>query len=194
MQIVQKKSGERITFTFLEETFNFEIKDSSGVDDWDYYYADFPRKSSYRIEQNEWLRNVGYLWCVLGAMQIVWGMVHELALTGRGFWLVLGCLCLAVSYLRRIKYSVFKAESGRIFVMQNSKHDDVVNEINQRKKDQLLGWHSEVNLESSLDNETNKYKWLLSEGVMSAEEVECKISEAAMIFEEPGEVLEELLN
>lgn len=69
MEIVQKKNSTTHTFTFKDDHFNFAYKDKSGSGDTDMHYADFPQKCSIQIEQNDWLKNVGYLWfavCCLG--------------------------------------------------------------------------------------------------------------------------------
>lgn len=70
MKIEQKRLSNRHTFTFGSDSFNFAYCNKSGSGDVDMVNADSPLKSSTRIEQNLWLRNVGFLWAALGATRL----------------------------------------------------------------------------------------------------------------------------
>ena len=177
MEIKQKRMSNHHTFTFNDESLNFAFKDKSGADDFDLNYADFPEKSSLSIEQNEWLRNVGILWCLLGGYSIGTAIYKGLPLTGTGFWLFIGLICLVWFALTKTKYSIFKTEAGNVFVIQDSKHDTIISEIDNRKKAQLLRWYGDINLENELENEISKFNWLVKNNVMSQAEAEEKIAQ-----------------
>lgn len=181
MEFVQKKKSNKHTFTFHEDYFNFAYEDKSGSGDSDINYADFPQKSSVQIEQNEWLRNVGYLWIALGAFQIAYAIYSEASLSGKGFWILIGAACVIWAYFSRVKYTVFRTERGSIFVIQNKNHDQIIHELNERKKLQLLRWYGEVNPENDIENEIKKFKWLLEQGIISKEESEKKIAQAEFL-------------
>lgn len=193
MEIVQKKKFNKHTFTFKEDHFNFAYEDKSGSGDTDMNYADFPQKSSIQIEQNEWLRNVGYLWCALGVFQLGYAIYLESSISGKGFWIVIGLACVAWAHFSKVKYSVFKAERGNLFVIQDKNHDKIINELNARRKSQLLDWYGEVNPENELEQEIGKFKWLVEQEVISKEESDKKIAQAELLNKEnyviPGERL-----
>lgn len=176
MEIKQKKLSTKHMFTFSDESLNFAFKDKSGSDDFDINYVDFPEKSSTSIEQNEWLRNVGILWCLLGCYRVGTAIYNDLPLTGTAFWLFIGLICVAISVFTKIKYSVFKTEYGNIFVMNDKKHDKIILEIESRKKSQLLKWYGDINLDNDLDNEIRKFRWLAEQNVISEKEAEEKIA------------------
>ena len=90
MEIKQKKKSNKHTFTFHDDYFNFAYEDKSGSGDIDMNYADFPKKSSIQIEQNEWLRNAGYFWMALGLFQLGYAIYSEASLSGTGFWMLVG--------------------------------------------------------------------------------------------------------
>jgi hypothetical protein len=46
-----------------------------------------------------------------------------------------------------------------------------------RKKAQLLKWYGDINLENELENEINKFNWLVKQNVMSQAEAEEKIAQ-----------------
>ena len=194
MQIVQKKKSNKHTFTFEDDHFNFAYEDKSGSGDTDINYADFPQKCSIQIEQNEWLRNVGYLWCALGLFQLGYAVYLGASISGKGFWLMVGLICVAWAYFSKVKYSVFKSERGNIFVIHDSNHDTIINELNTRRKSQLLSWYGEVNPANELTQEIGKFKWLAEQGVISKEESEQKIAHAELLNKQFNGLPAERLN
>ena len=185
MEIKQKRLSNNHTFTFEDEHVNFAFKDKTGSDDFDFNYADFPDKSSISIEQNEWLRNVGFLWCLLGVYRIGSYIYNEQPLTGTGFWLMLGIICLVWFACTKVKYSVFKTERGNVYVIQDGKHEQIVSEIKSRKKKQLLDWYGDINLDNDKENEIEKFKWLAKQKVISEAEAEEKIAQVEFAHKDP---------
>lgn len=194
MEIVQKKKSNKHTFKFMDDHFNFAYVDSTGSDDTDLNYADIPKKSSTQIEQNEWLRNVGYLWCVLGIFDLGFAIYSQAPISGKGFWLLLGLVCIAWANFSKVKYSVFKTERGNVFVIDDKNHDKIIDELMSRKKTQLLNWYGEVNPENDLEQEISKFKWLVEQNVLSEEESEKKIAQAQFLDQQESGLPSERLN
>ena len=184
MEIVQKKLNNTHTFRFEDEFINFAYKDKSGSGDFDLYYADFPEKSSITIEQNEWLRNVGILWGLLGCYDIASDIYSGSSLSV--FWLGLGLICLVCFFLTKVKYSVFKTEQGNAFIIKDSKHENIISEIDKRKKAQLLMWYGEINLENELDNELKKFDWLVQKNVITQSEAAEKKAQVELAHSFPN--------
>jgi hypothetical protein len=193
MEIIQKKKSNKHTFTFHDEYFNFAYEDKSGSGDMDLNYADFPQKSSIQIEQNEWLRNVGLLWLALGVFQLGFAIYSEASLSGKGFWMTLGVICITWAYFSKVTYTVFRSDRGSIYVIQGKQHDKIIEELNARRKSQLLSWYGEVNPENDLEREIEKFKWLADQNIITNEESEQKIAQAELLnqdnFALPGERL-----
>jgi hypothetical protein len=177
MEIKQKRLSNKHTFIFNDESFNFAFKDKSGSDDFDLNYADFPEKCSISIEQNEWLRNVGVLWCLLGCYRIGTGLYNEIPLSGTVFWFFLGLICLVCYALTKTKYSVFKTKAGNVFIINDKNHDKIIAEMTNRKKSQLLKWYGDINFDNDFDNEISKFNWLVKQNVISQEEADEKIAQ-----------------
>ncbi|WP_213997923.1 hypothetical protein [Arsukibacterium sp.] len=194
MEFMQKKNSNKHTFTFQDEHFNFAYEDKSGSGDTDFSYADFPKKSSIQIEQNEWLRNVGYLWIALGIFQLGYALYSNASLSGKGFWILLGAVCVSWAYFSKVKYTVFRTESGNVFVIQDKQHDQIISEINSRKKSQLLNLYGDVNPENSLENEINKFKWLAAEAIITQDESQKKIAQAQLMANDKADLPGKMLN
>jgi hypothetical protein len=180
MKIEQKKLSNKHTFTFNEKNFNFAYKDRSGSGDVDVAYANLSSKSSIKIEDNSWWRNAGYIWCGIGLLNIGYGLANGQGAAGRGFWLIVGLVCLAVYWVSRVKYTVIGFEGGSIFIIQDNKtHDSIRNELMKRRKAQLLSLYGEVDLENDLEREKAKFEYLCEQGVISKEEADAKIRQAS---------------
>ncbi len=194
MEIVQKKKSTKHTFVFNDDYFNFSYEDKSGSGDSDLNYGNLPQKTSIQIEQNEWLRNVGYLWCAIGAVQLGYAIYLQASLSGKGFWLVLGLACIVWFLFSKVKYTVFKSDQGNVFVIHDKNHDKIISELKSRRKSQLLNWYGEVNPDNELESETGKFKWLAEQDVMTKEESEQKIAQAELLHKENFEIPGERIN
>ncbi len=158
-------------------------------------YVDFPKKSSVQIEENQWLRNVGYLWIVLGVFILGHAIYTSPPLSGKGFWITMGAGCVIWAHFSKVKYSVFRSERGNVFVIQDGKHDEIIEELNKRRKAQLLNWYGEVNPENEIKNEIGKFKWLAEQDVMTKEESERKIAQVTLLHtKESSDSSNRLLN
>lgn len=181
MEFVQKKGANKHTFILHQDYFNFAYEDKSGSGDSDMNYADFPQKSSVQIEQNEWLRNVGYLWMALGVFQMIYAVYSQGALAGKGFWLLVGGACVAWAYFSKVKYTVFRSEQGNVFVIHDAKHDQIIDELNKRRKEQLRHWYGHINPDNDQENEIRKFRWLTEQGAVSQAEAEQKIAQIKLL-------------
>lgn len=169
MKIDQKKFSNKHFFTFNEQYLNFAYENRTGSADLDTAYADIYRKRSIRVEENSWLRYVGILWCAIGLLGAVmkWGGV---------IWLPIGAACLIWYHFSKIKYTVMETDRSYIWIIQDAKHDEIIREITDRRKAQLLAWHGEINYENEPAKEIEKFQWLVEDGAMSKEEAETKIA------------------
>lgn len=192
MELIQKKFSNKLTFTFKDDYFNFAIKNKSGTDDFDLNYADIPEKYSTLNEQNEWLRNVGLLWCLLGCYRVGSAIYNDYPLSGTGFWLILGAICLIWFACTKVKYTVFKTERGNVLVLKAGNSEQIIAEIKSRKKQQLLKWYGEINLENSIEKEKEKFYWLANNHIISQVEAEEKIAQLEFSHKDSAVSIKEL--
>ncbi len=176
MEFRQKKLSNRIEFALGDDTFNYAFRDSSGSADVDLNYADMPEKSSERIERQDWWRNVGLLWIVIGVVQAGGALMSEAGLKSIPFWLLLGAACLAWYYVSTVKYSVLAFDGGRVYVIRDQQHDVILAELTRRKHAQLRAWYGEINSDNPPEKEIQKFRWLHKRGAFSESEVQAKIS------------------
>ena len=194
MEFIQKKGSIKHTITLYDDYFNFAYQEKSGSGDHDINYAHLPEKKSIKIEQNEWLRNVGYLWCVIGLIQLGYTFASGSSLSGKGFWLIVGLGCLAWSIYSAVKYTVYSSDQGNVFIIHDAKHDQIIEELQKRKKKQLFDWYAQINPDNSLENEINKFKWLVEQDVITKEESEKKIAQVEQLSQSDSDGIGAQLN
>jgi len=85
---------------------------------------------------------------------------------------MVGLVCVVWAQFTKVKYSVFKAEKGTVYVIKDAKHDENINELNSRRKKQLLDWYGEINMENDLQKEINKFNWLSEQKIITKEEAD----------------------
>ena len=169
MEILQKQLTNNTKFEFAEEKLKYTIKDKSGSQSFSTEYSSIPAELSEFVEQNVWYRNVGIAWLVISGFQ----MVHwfsELGTLKISLWLILGVIFFGIYMLAKTEYSILNTDNGRIFIIKDAKHDQILNEIYSRKKGQLLSWYGDINYSSDPNNELAKFNWLLNEGVITESE------------------------
>lgn len=116
-----------------------------------------------------WLRNAGYFWVALGLL----AAALRLQETGRpilSIWLVLGIGCLLAYRWRRISYSIFDAPKGRLLVIRDAKHDEIVAEIVARRRACYRSRYAEVDPATSRETEERRFAWLHEHELISDEE------------------------
>lgn len=194
MEIKQKKFSNKTKFSFGEEDFNYTIEDKSSSGEFSMSYADFPQKQTAFEEKNGWLKNVGLIWCAIGVLQIGNAVITKAPLSGTGFWLIIGLVCLVFYKYARTKFSMFSDNHSKIFIIKDKKHDQILDEINKRRKRQMLTWYGEINFDNEPERETNKFKWLLNEGVITKEEADTKIAQIELANRDPAPIAKLLIN
>ena len=169
MDISQKKFSNKTKFEFEDESLKFTVKDKSGSQSFTVDYGSIPKDSGELEERNLWYRNVGGIWVLLGAFFIV-SRYFETGEFRNSIWLVIGLICLITYWVAKTAYTVIDTEKGRLYIIKNKQHDEIISEIDARRKGQWLSWYGSLNLENNPEREINKFKWLLNEEVITKEE------------------------
>ena len=176
MEIIQKKNDHKLIFTFKKDTLNYHYMNDEGSGDYDIPYANFPSKSITYIERNTWCNNVGYFWILFGISTIFYRYYIMTLIDSLGIMsIIMGLLCLIWTFLRKIKFTIFRTPHENVLIIQNRKHDEIINEIKSRRKQQLLNLYGQIDFKNNLEDEIKKFKWLKKEKVLTSKEAEEKI-------------------
>lgn len=170
MEFIQKKLSNQTTFEFGEDKLKYSLKDGSGKRTFSTDYGDIYDEDFDELEEkNEWFRNVGILWVLLGAYQIGSRFMGSGNLSG-SMWLTLGIICLITYRLRITKFTVIDAEKGRIFIIKDAQHSQLLDEISIRRKKQWKVRYGPINYDNDPQSELKKFQWLLDKRVISEDE------------------------
>ena len=177
-ELRQKSWSNKTTFQFTDNKLQYSIKDSNGTHSFSIEYGSVSLDDKRELEEkNSWFRNVGILWLLIGGLQTIlrFSDSGDIKLS---IWLILGFICFAVFMFVKTKFTIFKTESGNILIIQNKQHDQILDEIKKRRKEQLLAWYGEINYDNNPNDEMNKFIWLKNQTLISEDdlkEVEAKL-------------------
>lgn len=169
MQVIQKHLSNRATFGFGKAQLVYTIRDASGCRSFAVEYGYIPTEASELEERVPWLRDVGIFLTVLGLLltgaQLALGQPPAALI-----WLTVGLLALLAYRGLRTRYTVIATEMGRIFVIRDGRHNEVMDELSRRRTAQWRQWYAEVDLDNDPDSEMDKFDWLRERNVISETE------------------------
>lgn len=161
MKIEQKKHGTKIEFDFNDEFLYYKIKDGNGSNSFNIRYEDITNNITEFEERNQWYRNVGLFWLILGLVDMI------LNGTKLSLWLVLGIIFNGLYYYYQISYSKIDATSHNLLIIKNDKHDEIIKEIFSQRNNYLKREYGKINEKNDKQNELNKFRWLKNIGVIT---------------------------
>ena len=165
VELHQKKFSSKTDFLFKDEAVEYTLTDKSGSWSTTISYLGVQGSTiSTVVGRNEWYRNVGYLWIILG---IAFPLVGNLSGV---IFVFLGAGCLAYYYFVCVSYTVLQSDKGSILIINDSKQQEIINLLNEGKKRVILRQFGEINYSSSLEEEKEKYRHLREQNFVSTEE------------------------
>lgn len=176
MEIHQKRFSNKIGFSFGKDKLAYSVKDRSGTHTFDIYYGDIPKDRQELEEKNDWYRNVGIFWVLIGVVQIIY-RYHETGVLKGSVWLMLGVICFIVYAVAKTRFTIIPTQSGKIFIIQNKQHAKILEEIEGRRKKQLYEWYGEIDFSNDPNKEIAKFKWLANQGIIDENEMRDKINQ-----------------
>lgn len=168
MKIEQRKFSTKTTFNFEDDGITYEVRDGSGATAFRTDYEDISFETSYFEERNVWFRNVGYLWLAIGV--VATGFRFQEGKPTLSIWIILGIGFVGWYYLRRIGYTIFDAPKGRILIIRDGKHDQIVQTIVERRRACLRNRYAAVDPHNSPEAEARRFAWLHEHEIISDDE------------------------
>lgn len=176
MEFTQKRMATSIRFDFGPTELRYFVRDNSGERESVVDYANLSGTTRRVFEKNIWLRNVGLLWCVIGAISVATAVSAGMLGVGSLFWLGLGIGCVAAFYLTQSRYTVFDTEAGAVFVLEDKQVETIVSEMKARRRARLLALYGDYNPANPIEQEQRRFDWLVKEQALSREEADRRIA------------------
>ena len=183
----QKRFSNRTGFTFGEDALEYTIKDGTGRRTFSVDYAGISTDTGEIEERNDWYRNVGFFWVLVGVF-LSYSRFSETGEMRASIWLTLGVICLALYGFLKTTYTTLESEKGRIFIIQDSQHDEIKDEIDSRRKNQWFRWYGTVDYDNDPQSEIGKFQWLLDRDVITGDQF---VEFRSLILDQHGSLQEE---
>jgi hypothetical protein len=193
MEIAQKKHSNRVRYVFGDDELDYQLQDSSGSRSFSVGYAGISRDRQTLVERNQWLRNVGLLWILLG------GVFTGISLTGDqglkiSVWLWVGLACYGAYHFFSTRYTIIPTESGNLLVIDDADGQRILDEIASRRAGYLRREFDFMPESESPEQHRGRFKWLHREGALSEDELKQRLAtidamdpgRATVVAPEPG--------
>ena len=170
MQFKQKKFSNEIHFDFSDNFLHYYSKDKSGSEKFSVKYLQISFDSIRElVERNSWYKMAGIFWIFLGVIQMAYSLKEGLAFR-IPFWLIVGCFTYLIYFINVVKYTMLRSENGDIYIINDNKHDEIFNEIKNRRRSALRSLYGAVDSCNEPETELEKFDWLLREDAITHEE------------------------
>ena len=170
MEVQQRHGATRLRYRLDTDSVEYRVEDSSGSRTFNVAYTELSRDRQELLERNEWFRNAGMLWMLIGVVFTALSFGGERPAISLWFWI--GLLCYLIFRLRTTRYTIIPSDKGNLLVIHNSDHDRIVKELEMRRADQFRREYDFVPDGDEPDNYRKRLDWLKREGALSDEDVE----------------------
>lgn len=185
MEIEQKKWFNRCRYTFEDERFTCAMGDGHSSCTFAVNYADLPMDSMAMEERQPWLRHAAMLCALFATILLGVGFFIEvpefLAIT----LALTGLICSVAHRFFVTRFTAMKTDAGLITIICDDQHDDILKEMMERRRKQLLLWYGEIDYTNDPGEEIRKFHWLKSQGVIGEDEFET-IRNRIEVFHNPS--------
>ena len=133
MKIIQRKFPDKLSFLFNEESLQYICKDKMGQHSFSIDYSAIPAESTQQEEKNNLFRQLGIFWLALSLIISIY-LYFTTGDINISMWLLLGIACLVYYSVAKTRYTVFTTEKGQIKVINDKKHNYIIDEIVTRSQ------------------------------------------------------------
>ena len=173
MEIEQKHCFNSTQFIFDRDHLSYTRKHLGGSLSFDMNYVDIPMENWDLEERIPWFCNTGIVLMMIWFCQILSGLIDPLSAAGTFLhWPLAAICCLGIYRYAVTRFTVFKTDQGKLYLICDDQYEAVMDEINSRRKSQLLIWYGEIDYTNDPGEEIQKFHWLKQQGVIGDDEFE----------------------
>lgn len=161
----QKRGGRRVRISIEKSGVDYEIRDITGENHFHVLFEQIDPERSHIVEKNGWLLRFGLVWAALGAIVAAFTPSAEMPVPS--IFLIFGLTTVFYYFWRRASFSVLRTERGRISVIEDRWHDDILRELNLRRVSALREKYLQIDHDNAVKAEMGKYNWLRRVGAIT---------------------------
>lgn len=168
----QKRAGRRVRLAIDNGGVDYEVKDSSGEVKFRATFEEIDPQATEISERSAVALRCGALFLFIGFFIAAGGLLVSSEPAGESwisaaFWSLLGAGCLIYHYARRVSFSILRTDHGRIVILRDERHDDILRELNLRRVALLRSKYLPIDRENNSRAEISKYNWLRKVGAIT---------------------------
>lgn len=173
MDIEQRRFFTRTRFTLDTDRLTFSLEHDAGYRSFDVHYADIPMETTDLESRVPWFRNAAMAIMIAWVCRTAVGLADPVSASGLALhWPLSALCCLLVYHFVVTRFTVFKTEAGKLYLICDGRHDELMTELLERRKSQLLSWYGEIDYANDPGEEIQKFHWLKTQGVIGDDEFE----------------------
>jgi hypothetical protein len=161
----QKRGGRRVRIAINKGGVDYEIKDINGENHFHVVYEQIDPETSRIVEKNGWLLRFGILWAILGVVLSILGGRESIPVSA--VLVLFGTASVFYYFWRKATFSVLRTERGRISIIEDKWHDDILRELNLKRVSVLRSKYLQIDHDNSPKSEIGKYNWLRRVGAIT---------------------------
>jgi hypothetical protein len=169
MKFEQKKNGNHCSFFLKKEGLEYSFRDKQTEFTLNLDYEQIPFESAKIREQNQWFRNAGALWIIIG----LYSSYSQYQANGSirlSFWLILGLGCLVFYFIRQTDFLIFDTNRGRILIINDKTGGEVLDLIQSRRAEQIRQRYGNIDWANDPENEIRRFQWMEERRIISQSE------------------------
>ncbi|BCS95669.1 hypothetical protein DSLASN_13010 [Desulfoluna limicola] len=173
MEINQKRFFNWSRFTFDDERLTCTMGHEDGSCSFGVNYADIPMEQTSVEQRIPWFRNAGLVLLIIWLCRTLVGLVEPASAPGLSlYWPLAATCCFLIYRVAVTRFTVLKTDAGELYLICDTRHDEVLDELMTRRKSQLLSWYGEIDYANDPGEEIRKFHWLKMQGVIGDDEFE----------------------
>lgn len=181
----QENIRTSVSFDFKKDELIFSLKDSSTNTVTAIPYLQITSESTDFTEKNDWYRNVGIIWIVIGAIFEIPALLN--GTPKLPIWSGLGLLMLLIYMATKKRYTILHtATRSNIVILHDEQHNAIVKQIRDTRREKFKEKLGDINIHNDPELEKQKFEFLFKEDVISAQERDNAIAQIDKLTNERG--------
>jgi hypothetical protein len=169
----QKRGGRVVNLSIGRTGVDYEIKDMNGAVKFNAMFEEIDPQASQIVEKKG-----NFL--ITGLVFFAYSLLLSLdALSRSGsfkdplnyFWpvvfLIPGAILIGLFVWRRASFTVLNTDRGRMSIIKDARHDEILRELNLRRVSMLRAKYLQIDHDNSPKTELGKYNWLRRVGAIT---------------------------
>jgi hypothetical protein len=166
----QKRAGRSISITIDRTGVDYEIKDVTGEVKFHAAYEEIDPQVTQVVEKSGGLFNLCIILLVFGLLSA--GLSFVAADRGSEylsalFFIIMSTASYGFYRWRKTSFSIMNTERGRMSIIRDARHDEILRELNLRRVTTLRSKYLQIDHDNLPKAEMGKYNWLRKVGAIT---------------------------